>query len=81
MSNDSLEASKQFQRLIMLKTPEERLRMGCSMFDTAKAMARSSILAQFPDISSGDMKKKIFLKFYGEEFSEVQRQKILNALD
>ena len=80
MNDTSLKASEQFQRLLMRKRPEERLRMGCSMFDAAKTMAMSSILGQFPGISSMDMKKKIFLRFYKEEFSEIQREKILNAL-
>ena len=80
MNDTSLKVSEQFQRLLMRKPPEERLRMGCSMFDAAKTMAKSSILGQFPDISSTDMKKKIFLRFYKEEFSEIQREKILNAL-
>ena len=80
MNDTSIEIAGQFQRMLMQKKPEERLRMACSMFDAAKSIAKSSILEKFPAISPVEMKQKIFLRFYGEEFSEDQRRKILNAL-
>ena len=79
MNDTSKEVQELYYRLLMQKSPEERLRMGCSMFDAAKIIAKSSILEEFPAISPLEM-KKIFLRFYGEEFSEDQRQEILNAL-
>ena len=62
--NDTTSAvQRRFERMLMKKTPEERLRMGCSMFTTAREIAKSSIRAQFPHLSSTQMKQKIFLRF------------------
>jgi len=70
-----------FHRMMMEYPPEERLRMGCSMFDTAKEIVRSSILERHPHISGQELKKEIFLRFYGEDFGSEQRKKILDLLD
>ena len=80
MNDTSAEMADRFQRMLMRKTPEERLRMACSMFDAAKSIAKISILERFPAISPVEMKRKIFLRFYGEEFSTDHRQRILDAL-
>ncbi len=58
----------------------ERLRMGASMFDTAKKMAKDSILGRNPKMSLQDFKKELFLRFYGQELSEMQIKHFLNAI-
>lgn len=69
-----------FQNLIMSKSGEQRLLMGCSMYDTAKKIVQSAILAQRPAITPQEMKKEIFLRFYGQEFNQTNEEKILSAL-
>ncbi|MHC4204871.1 MAG: hypothetical protein ACYSTT_09475 [Planctomycetota bacterium] len=64
----------------MNKTGEERLLMGCSMYDTAKQIVRSAIYNNRPQITDEEMKKEIFLRFYGKEFSRDDREKFLSAL-
>ncbi len=69
-----------FQNLMMLKSGEQRLLMGCSMYDTAKQIVRSSIYNKYPQISAGQMKKEIFIRFYGQDFSQADVEKILSVL-
>ncbi len=76
--SESMES--RFHRMMMERPPEERLRMGCSMFDTAKEIVRSSILERNPHISPQELKKEIFLRFYGQEFESEQKRKILDSL-
>ena len=66
--------------LIMSKSGEERLLMGFSMYDAAREIVRSAILAEHPDMTPQDMRKEVFLRFYGQEFSQADREKILAAL-
>jgi hypothetical protein len=70
----------QFRDLMMSKSGQERLLMGCSMFDTAKQIVRSAISNSRPGITGEEMKKEIFLRFYGKEFSRTEREKFLSAL-
>ena len=64
---------QQYHTMLMQKSGEEHLRMGCSMFMTAKAIVESSIKEKYPDISSEALKEKVFLRllfasFYGDCF-------------
>jgi hypothetical protein len=65
---------------MMSKTGQERLVMGCSMYDTAKEIVRSAIYNSRPRITDAEIKREIFLRFYGQEFSEDDREKLLSAL-
>jgi len=69
-----------FRELMMSKTGQERLLMGCSMYDTAKEIVRSAIYNNRPRITDAELKREIFLRFYGQEFSEADREKLLSAL-
>ena len=69
-----------FRDLMMSKSGQERLLMGCSMYDTAKQIVRDAIYNNRPDIAEKDLKKEIFLRFYGHEFSPSDREKFLTVL-
>jgi len=70
----------QFQNLMMCKSGEKRLLMGCSMYDAAKQIVRSAICNSHPGITDAEIKREIFLRFYELEFSQADREKLLFAL-
>jgi hypothetical protein len=80
MNNTHPEAAVRFRKLMMSKTGHERLLMGCSMYDTAKEIVRSSIYNSRPGITEADVKREIFLRFYGQEFNRAEREKLISAL-
>ena len=65
---------------MMRKSGEQRLLMGCSMYDTAKQIVRSAIYNSRPDITDTEMKKEIFLIFYRQDFSQAEKDKFFSAL-
>jgi len=76
MNDTHPEVAAQFRDLMVAKSNEERLLMGCSMYDTAKQIVQSAIYSQRPGITPEAMKKEIFLRFYGLEFSRADKEKI-----
>ena len=79
--NDTIpEIAALYRNLIMNKSGEERLLMGCSMYDTARQIVCSAIYNNRPGIREKEMRKEIFLRFYGKEFSRDEREKVLSAL-
>ena len=80
MNDTNSEIDAKFCKMIMLESGERRLLMGCSMFDSARQIVRSSIYNKHPDITESQMKKEIFLRFYGQEFTTEDKKKILAAL-
>jgi hypothetical protein len=79
MNDTHPEIAVRFRDLMKAKSNERRLLMGCSMFDTAKQIAKSAIYSQCPSITPKEMRKEIFLRFYGLEFSRADREKILSG--
>ena len=80
MNDTGPEMEERYHTLLMRLSGEERLKMGCSMFDAAKAIVKSSILNENPGIAVGELKEKIFLRIYGPDFSESQKRKIIAGL-
>ena len=79
--NDTLpEVAVQFRNLMKAKSNEQRLLMGCSMYDTAKQIVQSAVYSQRPAITPEEMRKDIFLRFYGLEFSQADKEKIFLML-
>ena len=76
MNDTHPEVAAQFRDLMKARSNEQRLLMGCSMFDTAKQIVQSAIYSQHPEITPEEMRKEIFLRFYGLEFSQADREKI-----
>lgn len=80
MNDTSLEMERRYHVLLMQRSGEERLKMGCEMFDAAKAIVRSSILNENPGLTASELKERIFLRFYGLDFSESQKRRIIAGL-
>ncbi len=55
----------------------ERVQIGSSMFESAKKIVESSLPKELAPV---EKKIQMFLRFYGHEFSEVEKNKIINRL-
>lgn len=78
-TSDTLE--RKFYAMLMKRSGEERLKMGCSMHAMAQALVRASTLEEDPSASPGTLRKALFLRFYGQDFDPAARKKILQALE
>ena len=67
---------EKFRRMLLKRSGEERLKMGCSMHATARALVKASI----PEKDPIAVNRALFLRFYGDDFEPKQRKKILLAL-
>ncbi len=63
--------------MLLQRSSGERLVMGCSMHATAQALVRASVLAKNPLASPAEVRRALFLRFYGEEFDARERGRIL----
>ena len=80
MIDTSIEIDEYMHKLSKSKSGEERLIMGCSMFDFSKEIVKSSIKNKNSDINDKDLKIELFNRFYGADFSPRNRQKIQTHL-
>jgi hypothetical protein len=66
--------------LLRARTPEERMLMGASMFDTARAMAVAGIRDAHPEYGEGELRRALFLRLYGQDFEPAVRDRIADRI-
>ena len=79
MSNTSAEVEARFRRLMLARSPGERLAMACDMFSTAKALVRAGIPEEVGLKGPNQVREYLFLRLYGKDYPESEKAKILNS--
>ena len=77
-TSDAVEAK--FREMVLARSPAERLAMACGMFTTAKALIRAGLLQECGDLDRAELRRRIFFRLYGDDFDEVDKEKILSLL-
>ena len=73
--NDTPEAVQNLYRtLLMRRSGSERLHMGCTMFDTARAFARANLRGH--SHNDAELRARLFIRTYGGDFDPVTAQRI-----
>ncbi|NIM11032.1 MAG: hypothetical protein GTO45_03520 [Candidatus Aminicenantes bacterium] len=75
MKDTSKKMERIYNDMLMRKTPEERVKMCFSMLGTARRIVLSTIT------DKKNWRKEMFLRFYGDEFTPSQKEKILSTLE
>lgn len=76
MNDTHPDIEKKLVEFMKGKTGEERLIMGCSLYDFSKQLVISSLRHQFPNASSSELWKRAFERFYGNDFDPETKEKI-----
>ena len=71
---------RKFREMLLKRSGEERLKMGCSMYATARALAKAALLQRHPGARPAELKRLLFLHFYGVDFEPDERERIAIAL-
>jgi hypothetical protein len=79
MTDTPAEVEVRFRRLMLMRSPSQRLTMACRMFSTAKALIRAGILEERGCMEPDLVRKNVFLRLYGHEFGERENTKILSS--
>lgn len=81
MKDTPPEMDARYRDMLMQRSGEERLKMGCAMRDTARTLVQASIREQDPQATPEAVRKSLFLRFYGHEFDAESRSKIFAAIE
>ena len=79
MNDTAAEVEARFRKLMLERSPAQRLVMACRMFATAKTLVQVGILEAYGLRESDLMREHIFLRLYGKDFSEDEKAEILNS--
>ena len=81
MKDTPPEIEARYRAMLMQRSGEERLTMGCAMRETVRALVEASILEQDPQATPEAVRKGLFVRFYGHEFDAESRAKIFAAIE
>lgn len=79
-SDTSPEVEARVEALLAQRSGSERVRMACEMFDLARALAVANIRAGRPNVTDGELRAQLFERFYGEDFTAVDKARIKGRL-
>jgi len=79
MNDTSVDVEARFLKLMLARSPAQRLAMACRMFSTAKALVRAGILEEYGLKGPNQVREYMFLRLYGQDFGETEKAKILNS--
>lgn len=80
MDDTTPEIAEKIREMCRSRSPEERVRMGASMNAMSRYLVTQAILRDNPEISQAGLRQELFLKFYGSDFGQEEREKILEHL-
>jgi hypothetical protein len=60
------EVDELYRRMLLRRSPEERLRMACRMFSSARVLARAGM----PAASGAQMRRQMFLRLYAADMPD-----------
>lgn len=79
MNDDPMDIEERFRKMIMARSPQDRLAMACRMFATAKALVRAGIEKEHGLLRPDELREQVFLRFYGQDLGKAERTTILNS--
>ncbi|WP_020403510.1 hypothetical protein [Gracilimonas tropica] len=68
------------RNMIHSKSEEERFLMGADMIDSVYEMVKNQIIEESPELSEQEIRAKLFLRFYQNDFSEQEKEKIVEHI-
>jgi hypothetical protein len=69
-----------YHKMLMSKTSAERLGMASRMFDSAKRLCLAGILKESQDLDQSQIRKALFLRIYGNDFSDTHKERIMKKI-
>ena len=72
---------KKWQESFEALTPQDRLKMACSMFEFSRELVAESIRNEEPTISESELRKRVFIRFYGNDFDSATVSRIIRHFE
>lgn len=80
MNDTSTEMEERYREMIMSRSPADRLRMASRMYDSGAKLVISSIKNSNSQLGASQMRRQFFLRMYGADFTEAEREKVINRI-
>ena len=80
MNDTSSKIKQLYNEMLLSKSPLERLRMASGMYDSVKQLAISGILKEKQHLDPSRLRRELFLRIYGNDFSVTEIERIMKKI-
>ena len=80
MNDTPPDVDARLDALMAARSGSDRVRMACDMFALARALAVAGVRSADPGISDAALRLKLFERFYWDDFSPGERDRIIEHL-
>ena len=78
MNDTPPDVDELYRRMLLRRSPEERLRMACRMFSSGRALARGGM----PAASGAQIRRQMLLRLYAEDLPDDRlRERAVCAIE
>jgi hypothetical protein len=77
MNDTRPDAAARYRAMLLARSSAERLKMGCSMHATSRALILASVLAKDPTASPAALRRALFARFYAADFPADESERIV----
>jgi hypothetical protein len=81
MSDTSLEMAARYRAMVLTRPPGgARFKIASDMFDITRGLLIAGIRKARPGITEAELRQELFLRYYGDDFTPEQRERILAGI-
>jgi len=80
MNDGAARIEAEFSRLLMARSPGQRLAIAGHMFATAKSLVCAGILEEYGPLDPDKLREHLFFRLYGQDFGKTEVAKILDSM-
>jgi hypothetical protein len=80
MSDTPTQVQLRYKKMLMSRTPTERLRMVSRMYDSGRKLVIAGIQNGRQQLNVSQLRGQLFLRMYGSDFTAADNKRIINRI-
>ncbi|MBN1979989.1 MAG: hypothetical protein JW795_00550 [Chitinivibrionales bacterium] len=80
MRDSSPDIEQRMTRMMAARTPADRLRMACSMFDAGRKLMIAGLLEENGNLTKAQLRARIFIRLYGDLYTPQEIHNIVHTI-
>jgi hypothetical protein len=80
MSDTPARIEERYKEMLLSRTSSERLKMASKMYDSGRKLVISGIQNGRQQLNAPQLRRRLFLRMYGNDFTASEREKIINKI-
>ncbi|KPK90390.1 hypothetical protein AMJ80_08445 [bacterium SM23_31] len=80
MNDTPAKIEQRYKEMLLSKSPLARLKMASRMYDSGRKLVMSGILKESPHLDKSQLRAHLFLRMYGNDFTDNERERIIKKI-